>query len=713
MYPWSLGGARDAALQGSGAGHTLHYVAIDQLGTWLDAAQSVGTRIVAQIDAAYITSTDVAQARVKAVQAAALVRPYAGHPALAAVSLREEPSPALMPALDAAYAEFRRQLPGVPLQLTHNQSAAASVAIASRPERLATDRYAFWGWDPSAGGYCATPMSALRWYWAEVQRWVALLGPGCTIAICGSRLAMWASESTVASGSLGTPDRIRALADAGNHGWARTGGGYRYWKYYEPPPGSILAMVWLAYLAGARGVLLWTGGSATTVSREMDAGLSRASWSGELIAPCSRRVLDEFAATARDIRAGVPAPSVESLLVAQGPSSLVNSFDRFVISSTGRVADDAPAPAPTPAPGPAVARVSGEIAIAASAPAVIVRPDIADWLVRDAPVAVPANFVGMHFNRTGGRPAYRYGHARTHDHDPLGNGTVGTQWRQIEPTRGDRYTETLRAFVATHGTPTIWTVGGTPTWAARDPDVMSTTWGALGAGSMPRSYADLAGVVRAALELGVQVIEVWNEPEPHPDYAGGWFNGSAVDLATLTRWLRDAVGSRARLVGPAYTDIGSGSGWKVTGYADALGADVLDAVSWHCYLYDANPARHALGVATQCRLMREQVDATALRDTPLWLTELGCDSVGWSALPADTQAACVGRWLLVAAALGMQRATLYAHELRYCGAPAANPAVADMIDRVHRLIAGQTITQAAILADGRVWARIGGEDPVI
>jgi hypothetical protein len=36
-----------------------------------------------------------------------------------------------------------------------------------------------------------------------------------------------------------------------------------------------------------------------------------------------------------------------------------------------------------------------------------------------------------------------------------------------------------------------------------------------------------------------------------------------------------------------------------------------------------------------------------------------------------------------------------------------------MIDRVHRLIAGQTITQAAILADGRVWARIGGADTII
>lgn len=365
LYPWSLGVSREAALRAAGSGHTLHYVAIDQLGSWLDAAQAAGTRIIAQIDGAYITSTDPAVARSRARAAASIVRPYAQHPALAAVSLREEPSPALMPALDAAYGEFRAALPGVQIQLTHNQFSAASVQLGSRPDMLATDRYAFWGWDPSAGGYCSTPTSALKWFRNECLRWAGLFGGDFTVAICGSRLAMWASESTVASGSLGTPDRIRALAAAGNHGWRQTGGGYAFWKYYEPPPGCIRAMVWLAYLSGASAVLLWAGGSEPGVAREMDAGLSRESWGGELIAPCSQRVLDEFAAAAQEIRSGAAHPSVGDLLAAGGsdyPTSLVGNTLPFVISSTGRVAGHGSNPAPTPSPVVGV-RIRGEITV--------------------------------------------------------------------------------------------------------------------------------------------------------------------------------------------------------------------------------------------------------------------------------------------------------------------------------------------------------------
>lgn len=353
---------------------------------------------------------------------------------------------------------------------------------------------------------------------------------------------------------------------------------------------------------------------------------------------------------------------------------------------------------------PTAVRLGG-LLIVNEAAGTIVPDNIASWLTQ-SPVQVPANFVGMHFNRLQGRPTYRYGHARTHDHDPEGNGSLGTQWRQIEPTQGDRYTATLAAFCRTHGVDTIWTMGGTPAWAARDPDVISK-WGSLGGGSMPHNGGELLNVIDAGLAAAARVVEVWNEPEPTQEYAAGWFNGSPTDLATLTKWQRTAIDGRAKLIGPAFTDISAGSGWKVDAYALALGAGVLDAFSWHCYIYEADPKRHALAVATQCRQIRAQVDATELRGLPLWLTEMGCDNAQWSALPADQQAACVARWLIVAAALGMQRCTLYAHELRYCGAPASNPAIAAAIDRTHRLLSGQTIRAAAILTDGRVWIDTG------
>lgn len=332
-------------------GLPLAHVALgSDLREWLDAAESCGMRIVAQLDGAYLV--DPTKAAVAAAQAIAYTQPVASHSALAGISIREEPPATLMPSLDSAYGAIRAALPGVPIVLTHNQLSAAQVTISNRPDLLWTDRYAFWGWDPSAGGYCATPRSALAWLWGSCRQFAATAtGSEFGVVLSASRMRQAIDAAQVGSGRYGDSARIRSLAAAGNQGWSvLSDGRFLMTKYYEPPPGATRAMVRIAALAGARRILMWTCWPDAASSADL---WSTQQWdragSGEIISAVSEERMAEFAAAVDEINTAqdlfVSGSSVErqaevDRLVADFtgyPSSLVGHNDLFIIGPDGRL----------------------------------------------------------------------------------------------------------------------------------------------------------------------------------------------------------------------------------------------------------------------------------------------------------------------------------------------------------------------------------------
>ena len=249
------------------AGFNLFHIAVaNDLAYWLDLAQRMNFRIVAQLDTAYLTSTDPATLSARLAEAVRVVSGHVANERLVAISVKEEPGAADMPALDAFYQSLAQQVPGVKVHLLHNNRSAAAYSLAVKPHVFGTDRYAFWGWDGSAGGYSATPTSALGWLLEDLKAYETYAranGAEFESVLTANRGVMLLSDQALRSGAFGDYARIMRLVDQGSQGWARLPDGrYRVFKYYRPPQNAISAMTWLSVLANAKTVLFWSGDSA-------------------------------------------------------------------------------------------------------------------------------------------------------------------------------------------------------------------------------------------------------------------------------------------------------------------------------------------------------------------------------------------------------------------------------------------------------------------
>lgn len=245
-------------------GLNLFHIAVsNDLGWWLNLATAQDFSIIAQLDSAYLTSTSPTVVQQMVNTATSLVTPYQSHAKLVAISVREEPPLSLMDALDLYYGGLRTNLPNVRLFLLNNTKPPANYVLTNKPDLLGSDRYAFWGWDASAGGYAATPASALGWLLSELTFYsenARSLGKPYTSVLTFNKGPMFISAAQVASGSYGDAARISNLVAQGSQGWALLSDGrYRFWKYYRPPENTIKAQVWLSVLANAKNVIVWSG----------------------------------------------------------------------------------------------------------------------------------------------------------------------------------------------------------------------------------------------------------------------------------------------------------------------------------------------------------------------------------------------------------------------------------------------------------------------
>ena len=247
-------------------GFRLFYVAVQPGMTpfWVALAERLEFDLVLQLDFAYLYSTDPAEVDRKVRSAVEFIRRYHANPRVAAFSIREEPTAALMPNVARYFAAIRHALPDARLHLLHNDARAAAECVdVAPPDIYGVDRYPFWGWDPSGGGHAATPDGALDWYARELAAYARMARRcgGEFQVVFNSRASLWTvTRKRVLTGRLGDPTRILALAERGAVGWELIGGDrLRFAKYYRAPAHATRAMVWLAVLEGARSVLHWSG----------------------------------------------------------------------------------------------------------------------------------------------------------------------------------------------------------------------------------------------------------------------------------------------------------------------------------------------------------------------------------------------------------------------------------------------------------------------
>lgn len=169
----------------------------------------------------------------------------------------------------------------------------------------------------------------------------------------------------------------------------------------------------------------------------------------------------------------------------------------------------------------AMARASGDDPAAPTAPAADGAPP---WT--QAPAAVSSHFFGVTINSsTGGMPTFRVGAVRLWD--------SRTRWANLQPARGVFDWSILDRLVAgarAQGLPVLFTIGGTPEWAA--PASPRSTYADGSRTGPPDDLADWDTFIRALAERykgRIQAYELWVVAND-----SRFFSGDPATLAEMT-----------------------------------------------------------------------------------------------------------------------------------------------------------------------------------
>lgn len=246
-------------------GFSLFYVTASSsnFDDWIRLSEKYNFKMIIQLDFAYLTTPNLDDVRIKAPAAIRFIKTYKDHPNVLAFNVKEEPSKDLMQTLDEYYRKIRAEVPEVPLHILHNNRDSLRYSFETPITVAATDRYAFWGWDASASGYCATPSSALDWFRKDMEVYAQYaLDRGALFQAVFTTVANIhvTTDDMIRTGAYGNYSRILQLALDENQGWSRLAWKrFKYVKYYRPPANNTRAMVWLSVLNGAQSVLHWSG----------------------------------------------------------------------------------------------------------------------------------------------------------------------------------------------------------------------------------------------------------------------------------------------------------------------------------------------------------------------------------------------------------------------------------------------------------------------
>ena len=392
-----------------------------------------------------------------------------------------------------------------------------------------------------------------------------------------------------------------------------------------------------------------------------------------------------------------------------------------------------PPPAPPPPPPP-----TGRPATSA----------IAAYIVQNASVAVPADFLGIHrsvnvpaWRPNGGAavpaPTYPHQYVRTLKAEANGQEEV-CFWRNIERTAGVyTWTDVDAWMTATAPRKIIWTVYGTPPFYGQFPTEPSR-WPSWPGAASPLTAAGITALRNFVTALlarhgsRIAALEVWNEPtlpwtSPATTYTDRWspawgqangqtlapfFAGTATDLANIA-WAVQSVAGATPVLGCGFVDQWQPDAVTVAKFANApvtaaggsgTGKTHIDAWSIHFYDYDYQPNQ-----------LRAVIDGYAARFAavgsgalPVWLTEVGAEQGGrYTSVGDDRAVTMIRRTALIAAAKGLRSAVYYGHinpqeALPFLGDPANAPNVSAALGFMAAL-AGRTIKDAAVLTDGDIF----------
>lgn len=393
----------------------------------------------------------------------------------------------------------------------------------------------------------------------------------------------------------------------------------------------------------------------------------------------------------------------------------------------------------------------------ASPPASVVT-----WMVRstDAPVAVPASFVGMHSDYIAGAtypaaPSFmgHVGTVRSLDHDPDRGWTTRLSWALMEPDANGSYVWThMDNWVAEHsGKVLVYVIDRTPAGYAKYTTTKNLYPSLVNSSSPPSDWtkaANLCNAIRARYPSESFVFELWNEPncgwadgaggaitsanmystrmtDAFLDWAGlggAFWIGTAQDLADGARILKENG------VWPLMCGAWEGqtSDWLGNTFrrfstcptGGGVGADYADYWSCHSYTYDGDGRK----LLAELEAYKTLAAALGYGSKPWMVSEIGHESPRRAFGLSDTQNGDnVIRWGLIAASMGAKAICYYnldsaapsggsaeALFLKYYSDPntpaklASNAALGSHVGVVAGL-AGKSIRQAGILSDGSIW----------
>lgn len=366
-------------------------------------------------------------------------------------------------------------------------------------------------------------------------------------------------------------------------------------------------------------------------------------------------------------------------------------------------------------------------------------PPVKDWLLRsDQPSRkVPLDYLGIHSNHGLGiaanlAPAYPYDAIRSHDvADARDRSTL--QWGDIERQPGVYDWYWVDKWIAAHPDRTrTWVLCGTPQFYQKYPHEPFAYANLHGRGSPPKDPKVAAAFISALLQRHpgkINFVELWNEPNlgPGTDAArdrftpefartegeGGWFTGTADDLAALACAVRKRLPDGVKLMACAWVNQDRDDPSNaITRFADAAdgdggcGRDHIQALSVHAYTSNFKPGET---VDVLRRYEQRFRQAGFREDLGRYVTEIGAEGEGhWTEErpPTPEKVTSILRWGMIPAAFGYQGIYYYHHStMRQLGDPSHHPELSNAIATVRNALRGKTITEAAVLEDDTISLR--------
>jgi hypothetical protein len=365
---------------------------------------------------------------------------------------------------------------------------------------------------------------------------------------------------------------------------------------------------------------------------------------------------------------------------------------------------------------------------------VLAIPNLNITVLSASPVTVPQEFFGTHVYYRANDSSLQTTYRTIRIHDMQGG---KARWQFIQPADDpdtDNWDWTdLDLLVNTHhaaGRDLIFQLFGTPAWASARPterNAYSDQPGSgiefnRGIGAEPADMADwdaFCTAVATRYAGKIRYYEVWNEVnyQNNGTAATGtaaYFTGSYAKLAEMVRRANQAIKAAdptAKIICPNTQGWTTTSGATDTYFTGMMSAstgdgsttmkDWVDIIGVHLYLPTSNKVQDLAGMIDRINASKTTAGVSAL---PTWDTESSMISSQASAYSDAKVCRHIGRFMLTAAAKGIERSNWYQwdrDELDGYGFK-NRPVVVAFHEAMRALLMSGTILTVSRFADGRV-----------